>query len=355
LKIKIITYYFTNNYGAQLQALSLYYFLKSNLSKLIEVSFFSYQPKKLIQAEVYGVIKTRNPIKFIWGLIRIFKFFLWKKKYNLPYPRNKSTYGEINIYGSDEIWNFKNRYFKNENYLFGEGNPFIKISYGTSFGWSILSKYEKKQNVYIGALIRSFFRISVRDKSSYFIVKKISRRKSKIVVDPTLLLNFYFLKKIKKREQKKYAIVYGTVFSAIEIKKIKEYCLKRKVKIISIGYYNSWADKNIIYADPKDFIEYLKGSTIVFTSMFHGVVLSTKFKKNFWFTIDPIRKNKLEYFIKKLNIKNRLLNENVNFDLKPNYLKINKILNKWILYSRKFLLESINKSIFNTNNINKFR
>ena len=67
---------------------------------------------------------------------------------------------------------------------------------------------------------------------SSFIVKKISIRKSKIVVDPTLLLNFYFLKKIKKREQKKYAIVYGTVFSAIEIKKIKEYCLKRKVKII---------------------------------------------------------------------------------------------------------------------------
>ena len=43
--------------------------------------------------------------------------------------------------------------------------------------------------------------------------------------------------------------------------------------------------------------------------MFHGVLLSVKLNKIFWFSEDPYRKNKLDYFVNLLNLKNRILNK----------------------------------------------
>ena len=63
---------------------------------------------------------------------------------------------------------------------------------------------------------------------------------------------------------------------------------------MSIGFYNSWVDVNLVDVNPSNFLNIFKYSSCVFTSMFHGVLFSVKYNKTFWFTDDPYRKNKLK-------------------------------------------------------------
>ena len=129
---------------------------------------------------------------------------------------------------------------------------------------------------------------------------------SEIVLDPIFLIDneFEIFNEISKKiPEKKYCLIYGKYFSGEEIKKIIELCKNQDLLVLSIGYYNKWADLNIIDADPFEFLKFLKFSDIVFTSMFHGIQFAVKYNKKFWYTIDPYRKNKLDFFLKILNLK----------------------------------------------------
>ena len=75
--------------------------------------------------------------------------------------------------------------------------------------------------------------------------------------------------------------------------------------------------------------------------MFHGVMLSYKFKKQFWYSEDPYRKNKLEYFLEKLDLKKQKVN-----NLGENQIEYkNKEIefNSWKKSSSDFLINNINK------------
>ena len=78
--------------------------------------------------------------------------------------------------------------------------------------------------------------------------------------------------------------------------------------------------------------------------MFHGVMLSVKLRKQFWYSIDTIRTNKLSYFIDYLDLSSRLLSKSENLNANFDYAKIENKLFDWIKLSREYLTNSINKS-----------
>ena len=78
--------------------------------------------------------------------------------------------------------------------------------------------------------------------------------------------------------------------------------------------------------------------------MFHGVVLSVKLRKQFWYSIDPIRKAKISYFVDYLNLSSRSLNKSENLNDDFDYAKIENKLYDWTKLSREYLVSSITKS-----------
>ena len=173
-------------------------------------------------------------------------------------------------------------------------------------------------------------------------VKKLTGRLPEIVVDPTLLSDQVFFSSGNKiKNDRKFAIIYGLNFSENEIKKIKNFCNKNRLDTISVGYYNSWVSDNKLGLNPSYFYEYLKKSSVIFTSMFHGIILSIKLNKNFWYTVDPIRIFKVKYIISKFHLENRNLSNIENLIDDIDYDEINKILEPWINKSRDFLSKSI--------------
>ena len=134
-------------------------------------------------------------------------------------------------------------------------------------------------------------------------------------MDPTLIFTPKILenpKFISRHVEDKYAIFYGTVFTPTQQTLIKDYCKKRKIKIISVGYYNAWLELNHLDLNPTTFYDYIKKAEVIFTSMFHGIMFSSKLSKQFYFTIDPIRKNKIQSFLDTFNLQNRAMKENIN-------------------------------------------
>ena len=59
MNIEIFTFYYTNNYGAQLQSLFLKEFLEENFN--LKIEYARYTPKKLIFREIYKPLITKNP------------------------------------------------------------------------------------------------------------------------------------------------------------------------------------------------------------------------------------------------------------------------------------------------------
>ena len=73
MNIKIFTFYYTNNYGAQLQCLALKEFLQENFDLKIECA--RYIPKKLLFREIYSPMITKQSIQILSILKK--KLLLW--------------------------------------------------------------------------------------------------------------------------------------------------------------------------------------------------------------------------------------------------------------------------------------
>ena len=75
--------------------------------------------------------------------------------------------------------------------------------------------------------------------------------------------------------------------------------------------------------------------------MFHGIQFAVKYNKKFWYTIDPYRKNKLDFFLKFLNLENRILKPTINYDDVIDYSFINTEIQKKKIQSRKFIINIV--------------
>ena len=346
-KISISTYFYSNNFGAIFQALSLQEFISKKFDQ--EVCFNKFQPQSFLFHEILKPMMRKKFWKITQVLKKNIKLFFWRLKMNIPFPSilKKSNKYPINIFGSDEIWNFKNHFNGLENFFFGKYTHGEKIAYAVSIGNAKLEKIKSDNLIQISQLIEKFSYISVRDTSTYEFVKKITKKEIPIVLDPCLLDDNNFMDKIKQiPEKSKYAVVYGNYFTENNKMKIIKYCEKNNLKIYSLSYFNEWTE-NKISLNGDEFINYFKNAEVIFTSTFHGIIFSYKFKKNFWFENDPRKISKSEYFINKLNLNERLIDSSQNFDLKVDYNSSKEIFKEWQNLSQNYLLKAINDNIKN--------
>lgn len=355
MRINIHTYYYGNNYGALLQSLFFKTYLKKQFN--VQVNFHSYQPKNFLYREEIKPIIKKNIIHSINSIKRFLKFRKWKKKYIQSKPNTQFIIDQENsnclsFYGSDEIWNFNNPFFGYDPFFFGKKNQGFKCSYAASFGTSASDEIGNYMFEEIKLLLKNFKFISVRDKSSHNFLKKNFNIDSEIVLDPIFLIDNeleLFLEKKERITNYNYCLIYGKFFTEKEIAIIINFSKKKNLKIVSVGYYNKWANLNFVDSNPSDFLNFFNYSDYIFTSMFHGVLFSVKYNKNFLFTNDPYRKNKLDYFIKLLKIEDRLFSNDTNIEDTINYSAINLELNKQKKLSKEFINKSVKYFLNNEN------
>ena len=128
-----------------------------------------------------------------------------------------------------------------------------------------------------------------------------------------------------------------------EIKKIKNFARKNKLKVVSAGYYHKWCDK-CVDASPVDLLGYFKYAKYVVTDTFHGSVMSLITNANFAAKIRG-NKNKLYDLLERFDLSGQVVEDfgilEKIFADEIDYKKVNDLMDNF----RKSSLEYLNSCL----------
>lgn len=320
MKIGILTFIFSRNYGAFLQA----YALKKTVQLIgHEAEFINYVPTSR-NSSVFKGWGLLSGIKMISIIKKRLKFEHFRYSY-LPSTRACHSQHDLKniakkydaiIVGSDQVWNgHLNKHFEGTYFLdFLNSEKCRRISYAACFGDPSQPQYLLNN---IGELLEKFDHISVRNKMSAGIVRKFVKNKTEIVLDPTMLYSFNeFIK--KRYNNNKYIAVYYLTHEHLEEGRKVLKTIKNKLGLPLITFSKEMKidskDVVVFSAGPIDWLEILKNASFILTNSFHGTVFSVKFKKPFisWSlnTSDGFRgPARLIDFLDQCGLKDRLIQD----------------------------------------------
>mgnify|MGYP004501312033 CR=1 FL=1 len=344
------------NYGSFLQAYALKKTIESFNNEVVFIDYNFEQSIVKSNQKFIFLTKVKNNLNFIAYVNKKMISKKFRKKYNLEYLKilgiNNLKYNydkaiDTLVIGSDEVFNCLQPYpvgYSRE--LFGKGYEDINlISYAASFGHVTIEQLKHyKIDKEIGNMLKKFHKISVRDYNSYSIVKEISSIESIINFDPVLIGDFE--KEISENpiniKLEHYIVLYAYTgrLNKEEEKYIKKFAKKNRLKIISLGFYQKIADKNII-VNPFEVLNFFKNADYVITDTFHGTIFSVKMNTNFCTLVRKNNYNKLYFLLKELKQEERMVNNIDDIELlyhkKVNFKKSNDIIEKKTKESIQYL------------------
>ena len=194
-------------------------------------------------------------------------------------------------------------------------------------------------------MLSRFSAISVRDKNSKEIVEALSGARPSINLDPVLIGDYgdAFERPVRYRN---YIIVYAYSgrLAKDEEKAIRRFAREKNKKIISLGFYQSCADKNLV-VEPLDVLAYFKNADYVITDTFHGSVFSIKANTKFCTIIRDSNRNKLTSLLKKMKCEKQIANSLSDiwsvYDKPINFDETNKIIEAETEKTRQYLRENL--------------
>lgn len=348
MKLCIVTVYDSINCGSFLQAYILkekcekmgfeVYFLKRSIVEkfLLNIHHYGKAIKNLFACGLKSYFEKRNIDREFKKMQKKFKTIRMKDVKNVDFV----------IIGSDTMWNINEKYFKrNYKLFFGGCFPGVhQITYAVSVGNTKMNEINRLKN--INNYISNFDKISVRDDYTKFVVEEAKKCSPVVVCDPTLLFNKNEYKNIiyKRIEKEKYIYLYlFNDLSDIQKKNIKKFAMNNNLIIIDGTNDKKWANKSI-YNTPELFLNYMFYADYIITDTFHGTIFSINFNKKF--VVINRNKNKVNEFLEKCNLKNRLIDSQNLTDIlirKIDYKKVNNLLNDFRKKSVKFLNEALLK------------
>ena len=336
IKAGILTFHRADNYGALLQT-------KALLQVLLD---------KGLDAEIidYRCAAIENDYTIPLFPVFSFHFIHWLRRlminiYKAPRKRSKaekcrkfrdnslkmttSVYSEADrkkiisdyqliITGSDQIWNPKLTYGKDDWYAFEtkDNRGAVIVSYGASVG--DLYYFMEYFDIYRSAL-QNYDLISVREeKTKEFLEKRLNRSVYR-VIDPTLLLSISYwneLCKFNKWSKENYIFYYDVEYNQDACYVAKNIAKQYNLRLL---HYNaSLHDKGSIYIEgggPEEFLGLIKKAQYVITSSFHATVFSILFKKNFFVIPHPSTGDRVRDLLYSINLSDRIIEDKELFSI----------------------------------------
>lgn len=319
MKVALLTFARTNNYGATLQCYALSKYIESQGHRV-----------NIINIPLIAAGKSRDNCieRFIKKIKRRLNLLLGGNKkydYEIRYKRSPEQIKEDQKYDMKNMAlfdEFRNKYFKNftheyitqadfENdypdadlYIVGSDQvwnlwvtnmqyplfffSFVKvgkkkISYAPCMGGNVNFKFRKNEITTIQPLLDQFSAISVRDKTSKSILKNIFNKESTEVLDPTFLIdNYDELLADSDIDAKGSLYNFKFIINDNWVKIIKIIASKLKLDIrmdaclIPIEGLPFRPTCSV-----QDWLRLIKTSDFIFTDSFHGMVFCILFKKQF--------------------------------------------------------------------------
>ena len=347
MKIGILTYHRSVNYGAFLQA----YFLATAIQNKYPdatVELIDYTSRKALLVDIQQVFKGDAH----YVMKRMKRFFVFQENCDRHMPISKSMLVTDNldkvsqfikkmeydavIVGSDEVWKINgSRGFPNAYWLSYDIGDAKRISYAAS-SRNYLEKCNSEEMRYLEQAVQRYYFVGVRDSITKEQVEKVSHMECELCCDPTFLRQLTYdkatyVKKIRKLfhipEGKKIMGLMLPYESVCE--KIRE-AYSDKYYLISIFEWMKSADKNCISLSPFEWIKMIGCFDFFITTRFHGTVFAIKNEVPFLAIddYDQQEQSRIYYLLKSNGLENRFIQyKNSNYGNFELLKKISKLMN----------------------------
>lgn len=369
MKIALLSFHNAANYGAALQAYALEKFL---LEQGIDCEYIDYVNKgrKNAYSMSYHIIsnlKKRNivgAIKYAIGspfmLLRKFRFSKFYKK-NLKCTSQRYSNAEqikvLNhiydkfIVGSDQVWNMHNNggdYVFLLNFVQDNSR---KIAYSSSFGLAEIPHAERDSYAKYLSEIRH---IAVRESFGANMVRELTGRQAKLVLDPVFLLTKEQWESIAPHKSicEKF-IFYYTNKNGQEAEFLKQTGYKvsgrKQFKLSRNITPRDFIDSSVrvkYTMAPEEFIRVIRDAELVVSASFHCISLAIILNKPFVaiLTGDRGKDERILNILHLLGLKDRILSckmRELDVEKKIDYKRVNAQIKELVKDSTEFLLNAI--------------
>jgi len=267
MNISIVTVYEPiTNLGSFLQCYALKLYLEELGHRVVVVENVS------IWKSIKSKLFTLNPKRAL--LLRWLKCYYTYKDIKRLEIVNKEKWipsdSDCVIYGSDEIWNLHNPYFRDELF-WGIGVDIPKIGYAISCGH--MTEDEFRGFPRCQEAVTEFRVVYTRDNRTKELLKSNINVFDGLVCDPTFLVPLSQLTKEIKLPDKRYLLVYTYGLSNEHISYVKRFASENNLLIVSPCFWHIWADR-VIECSALQFSSLIQGAEYVFTTTFHGAVFT---------------------------------------------------------------------------------
>ncbi len=246
------------------------------------------------------------------------------------------------IVGSDQVWNPVVTGHDLNFYLEFCKDPKKKASYAASFGYM-----QADQNYIdrITELLNDFSYLSVRERDGQQIIKDLTGRNSKLVLDPTLLVSEKYLRSIMvpNARSNKYVLFFCIKPSSKLYDTARVYAEKNGYELLTIG--GRMKDRldprkhPVFGAGPKEFLGLINGAQCVFTNSFHGMAISVALHRDFYVEFSSDTNSRLINLTELLGLGSRVVKDEPLYEKRMDYSNVDIILDKEREVSMNYLKE----------------
>lgn len=370
-KVGIMSMQRIANYGSFLQAYALKQLIEELGCKVEFVDYHVGAPVIMENADsknkfVRKVEKGLETFQYQAPFAHKLSFIRYKQTFSKKYMPLLGITDEMNynptldclVIGSDEVFNCiqKNSNVGYSLELFGKDNHAKRLlTYAASFGNTTLEKLKKyKKTEEVGALLKKFDAISVRDANSGTIVEQLTGKEPVYNLDPVLTYDYMnCCDKIPRvQTHEKYLILYAYAgrISNEEAEWISDYAKKKKLKVYAIGGIQKCADR-FVDCSPFEVLAYFRNAEEVITDTFHGSIFSVITHRPFTTLIRKSVGNsygneeKLSDLLKRLKLADRMTTkiedaENIN-EKAIDYAKVDERLKAHREVAKEYLRKNL--------------
>ena len=207
MKIGILTFHASHNYGSMLQAFALQHFLNThgheaetiNLRSKAQCGMYPFPLLPRHRQLNDYLVSFSHPVKLVQSCRNWLRYESFLKETVRLTPKVYKDWEDIQrdlsflgyeclITGGDQIWNMRCRDFDKSYYLPSKTPGIRKVSYAPSFGDSFLSTITPAQASFMKDCLSDYSFLSVREPSMQQYLSKLLGWEPTVTVDPTLLL-----------------------------------------------------------------------------------------------------------------------------------------------------------------------
>lgn len=338
MKVGIITFINTINYGASLQAYSLQEKLKDIGfdAEIIKYNNEIIEKKEKNSGKIRNLNSLMKKIIMGKGIKEKIKAFQVFESQNVKFGmelqddtdiKNINENYDFFITGSDQVWNMAITHEDWKFFLDFVKDDSKKISYAASFGNNVFPEEDKE---IAGNLLKKFKKVSVREKSGQKLIKSISNIDAEVVLDPTLLLDKKdWESRIKfKPNLEHYILVYFPHNKKKVFSFVKELSKRTKLPVVylSISPRIQFGTKTIYNASPNEFLGWMQNADYVVTGSFHGTAYSLNMHKNFFY--EPSGEgSRIDNIVQITNTAHRSIDNQEVYDSTIDFESVEEVLN----------------------------